>query len=66
MGTFVLRRYREPRYRRRVGCLYLYHHDPNYADDQVNAIHRDCLQIIRERGSDMVCRVGREGLIVDL
>ena len=50
----------------RVGCLYLYHHDPNYADDQVNAIHRDCLQIIRERGSDMVCRVGREGLIVDL
>lgn len=49
-----------------VGCLYLYHHDPTYNDEQVAAIHRDSLQIIRERGSDMECHVAREGLRVDL
>ena len=49
-----------------VACLYLYHHDPNYNDERVEAIHRDSLQIISERGSDMVCHVAREGLTVDL
>ena len=49
-----------------VGCLYLYHHDPTYNDDQVAAIHRDCLQIVRERNSEMECHVGREGLTVEL
>lgn len=49
-----------------VGSLYLYHHDPTYNDDQVAAIHRDCLQIIRERNADMECHVGREGLKVEL
>ena len=49
-----------------VACLYLYHHDPTYNDDRVEAIHRDSIQIIRERGSDMECVVAREGMIVDL
>ncbi|MCB1746216.1 MAG: MBL fold metallo-hydrolase [Gammaproteobacteria bacterium] len=49
-----------------VRCLYLYHHDPTYNDDQVAAIHRDCLQIIRERKSDMECLIGREGMKVPL
>ena len=49
-----------------VACLYLYHHDPTYNDDRVEAIHRDSLQIIRERGSDMECVVAREDMIVDL
>lgn len=49
-----------------VRCLYLYHHDPTYNDDQVSAIHRDCLQIIRERNADMECHVGREGMKVEL
>ncbi|MGE4617367.1 MAG: MBL fold metallo-hydrolase [Gammaproteobacteria bacterium] len=49
-----------------VQCLYLYHHDPTYDDDQVAAIHQDSLQIIRERGSDMECHIGCEGLKVDL
>lgn len=49
-----------------VGCLYLYHHDPNYTDDQVAAIHRDCLQIIAERKSSMECHIGREGMQVRL
>ena len=47
-----------------VGCLYLYHHDPTYNDDQVAAIHRDCLQIIAERKSSMECHIAREGLKV--
>lgn len=49
-----------------VGCLYLYHHDPTYSDDQVAAIHRDCLQIIAERKSSMECHIAREGLKVSL
>jgi phosphoribosyl 1,2-cyclic phosphodiesterase len=49
-----------------VQCLYLYHHDPTYNDDRVEAIHRDSLQIIRERDSSMECIVAREGLTVDL
>jgi phosphoribosyl 1,2-cyclic phosphodiesterase len=49
-----------------VRCLYLYHHDPTYDDDQVEAIHQDCLQIIRERHSDMECHIAREGMIVAL
>jgi phosphoribosyl 1,2-cyclic phosphodiesterase len=49
-----------------VRCLYLYHHDPTYNDDQVAAIHRDCLQIIRERKSDMECLVAREGMKIPL
>ena len=49
-----------------VGCLYLYHHDPTYDDAQVTAIHRDCLQIIRERNSSMECHIAREGLKVAL
>lgn len=49
-----------------VGCLYLYHHDPTYDDDQVAAIHRDCTQIIRERGADLECVVAREGMKIPL
>ncbi len=49
-----------------VRCLYLYHHDPTYNDDQVAAIHRDCMQIIRERKSDMECHIAREGVKVEL
>jgi phosphoribosyl 1,2-cyclic phosphodiesterase len=48
-----------------VRCLYLYHHDPTYHDEQVAAIHRDCLQIVRERKSDMECHVAREGMKVE-
>lgn len=49
-----------------VRCLYLYHHDPTYNDDQVAAIHRDCLQIIRERKADMECHIAREGMKITL
>lgn len=49
-----------------VRCLYLYHHDPTYDDEQVAAIHRDCLQIITERKSSMECHVAREGMKIAL
>jgi phosphoribosyl 1,2-cyclic phosphodiesterase len=48
-----------------VRCLYLYHHDPTY-NEQVMAIHRDCLQIIRERHANMECHVAREGMKIEL
>jgi phosphoribosyl 1,2-cyclic phosphodiesterase len=46
--------------------LYLYHHDPNYDDDLVAEIHKDCLKIIRERRSALQCHIAREGLTIDL
>ncbi len=49
-----------------VKALYLYHHDPTYDDAKVAAIHRDCEQLIGERGSDMSCVIAREGLTVEL
>ncbi|MDP6182666.1 MAG: MBL fold metallo-hydrolase [Gammaproteobacteria bacterium] len=49
-----------------VKVLYLYHHDPTYDDEKVHAIHRDCMQIVRERNSSMECHIAREGLIVEL
>ena len=48
-----------------VKILYLFHHDPTYDDDRVVAIHRDCEQIIRERGSSLRCLIAREGMVVE-
>ncbi len=48
-----------------VKVLYLYHHDPNYDDDRVAEIHRDCLQIIQDRGSPLRCIVAREGSTIN-
>ncbi|OGT83030.1 MAG: hypothetical protein A3G96_03255 [Gammaproteobacteria bacterium RIFCSPLOWO2_12_FULL_52_10] len=49
-----------------VGELYLYHHDPNYDDQQLEIIHQHCEQIIRERHSTLICHLAREGAIIDL
>lgn len=49
-----------------VKHLYLYHHDPNYDDEAIDKLHEHSLQIIRERGSSMLCDVAREGMIVNL
>lgn len=49
-----------------VKALYLYHHDPGYTDEQVFAIHQHALQIIKERGSNLVCEIAREGMIVEI
>jgi phosphoribosyl 1,2-cyclic phosphodiesterase len=46
--------------------LYLYHHDPTYDDRAVRTIHQHCLEIIRERGADLVCHIASEGLVVEL
>jgi phosphoribosyl 1,2-cyclic phosphodiesterase len=44
--------------------LYLYHHDPNYDDARVEAIHRDCEQLVRERNASLRCLVAREGVAI--
>jgi len=50
----------------KVRSLYLFHLDPNYADEQVDGMHRHALSIIRERNSATVCHVAREGQAVEL
>lgn len=50
----------------RVKNLYLYHLDPNYADDRIDDLHRRALAIVRKRKSDLRCHVAREGLVVEL
>lgn len=46
--------------------LYLYHHDPNYDDAAIEAIHKAAEKIIRDRQSSLKCHIAREGLRVDL
>ena len=49
-----------------VKALYLYHHDPTYDDSQIDAIHSECMKIVHQRNSAMVCHVAHEGMIVEL
>ena len=46
--------------------LYLFHHDPNYDDEQVDKIYKHSLNIIKARRSDLKCHVARENTIIDL
>ena len=49
-----------------VKNLYLFHHDPNYDDVTVEKLHEHAGEIIREKNSDLVCHLAREGMILDL
>lgn len=49
-----------------VKQLFLYHHDPNYDDKRIEAIHRDCQRIVSERNSSLDCQIASEGLKVSL
>jgi phosphoribosyl 1,2-cyclic phosphodiesterase len=46
--------------------LYLYHHDPNYDDDAIEAIYQHALEMIAATGSPMRCHIAREGLQIPL
>lgn len=46
--------------------LYLFHHDPNYDDIAIEAIHKHSIEIIKERGSSLVCHIAKEGMILDI
>ena len=49
-----------------VKDLYLFHVDPNYDDDQIDAMQKHSLEIIKKAKSKMRCHVAREGLRIDL
>ncbi len=49
-----------------VKDLYLFHVDPNYDDDQIDAIHKHSQKIIKKANSSMRCHVAREGMRIDL
>jgi phosphoribosyl 1,2-cyclic phosphodiesterase len=46
--------------------LYLFHHDPNYDDNEIDKIYKHSLNIIRARGSDLKCHIAKENTIIDL
>ncbi|MBI4006474.1 MAG: MBL fold metallo-hydrolase [Gammaproteobacteria bacterium] len=46
--------------------LYLYHHDPNYTDKFIDAIHERSLAIVRKRKSSLRCYIAQEGVRVNL
>ncbi|MCK5433183.1 MAG: hypothetical protein KAJ03_10580, partial [Gammaproteobacteria bacterium] len=46
--------------------LYLFHHDPNYDDASMEAIHKHSNKIIKEKGSSLVCHIAKEGTIIDI
>ncbi len=49
-----------------VKQLYLFHVDPNYNDNKIEELHRECVKVVHERQSNMECYIAREGLIVDI
>ena len=49
-----------------VKALYLFHHDPAHDDGKVAEMHQHCLEIIRNRGAQLLCTIAREGLVVEL
>jgi phosphoribosyl 1,2-cyclic phosphodiesterase len=46
--------------------LYLFHHDPNYDDIAMEAIHKHSNEIIKEKGSSLVCHIAKEGMVIDI
>ena len=46
--------------------LYLFHHDPNYDDAAIEAIQKHSNEIIKEKGSSLVCHIAKEGMTIDL
>ncbi len=46
--------------------LYLFHHDPNHDDAAVEAILKHSNEIIKGKGSSLVCHIAREGVTIDL
>ena len=46
--------------------LYLYHHDPNYDDAEIEKIYTHALKIIKDRNSELKCHIAKEGLVIDL
>ena len=46
--------------------LYLFHHDPNYDDDTMEAILKHSNEIIKEKGASLICHVAKEGMVVDI
>ena len=46
--------------------LYLYHHDPNYDDGQIEKIYKHSLSIIKARSSNLACKIATENTIIDL
>ena len=49
-----------------VKNLFMFSHDPNNDDDQIEAMHRPTLELIKARDSGMTCLVSREGMLIDL
>ena len=46
--------------------LYLFHHDPNYDDTAMEAIHKHSNEIIKEKGASLICHIAKEGMVVDI
>ncbi len=49
-----------------VKNLFMFSHDPNNDDDQIDAMHRKTQEMIKARGSSLVCHVSREGMLINL
>jgi len=49
-----------------VKVLYLFHHDPNYDDDAMEAILKHSNEIIKEKGASLICHIAKEGMVIDI
>lgn len=46
--------------------LYLFHHDPAYDDNAIEAIYQHALEIIKEKNSPLICHIAKEGMVVNI
>jgi len=46
--------------------LYLFHHDPNHDDAAIEEIQKHSNEIIKEKGSSIICHIAKEGMTIDL
>jgi phosphoribosyl 1,2-cyclic phosphodiesterase len=50
----------------KVKDFFMFHVDPNYNDDKIEALHLESLKIVHANKSNMRCHIAREGLSIDL
>ncbi len=49
-----------------VKHLFPFSYDPNYDDATIDGLYQNILELIKERGSSMICHKTCEGMIIDL
>ncbi len=53
-------------YLAKVKSLYLFHYDPIYKDEDIDALEKECLGKLRDLNADLFCKASYEGLALEI